>query len=266
MGNLRGAKRFVTCAILVGCGISLAGCGGGGGSRKGKIVVYQYPEFYQPDLKTIAVLPFRDPPQAPGVGARISDQIAMLLTKNGTYEVYTRTHLADVLAERDLADAGIIDADQAMQIGQAKSVQALVCGICARYETATKNETRFMPVPVFGRDARGKQVITGFEQKPYPWTRHDAFVECNVVIIDAKTGRHIGAVNEPTNVSDSGSPPHKGPPELLAMAEEEQVVRITRGLAVTRSEIKLKGDVLKTAGDFYDGKWEWKDRFRPSDD
>jgi hypothetical protein len=248
---------------LIAVSTLLAGCEGGG-SKKGRIVVYQYPEFYQPELKTIAVLPFRDPPQGPGVGQKISDEVATLLTKNGTYEVYTRTHLADLLAERDLVDAGIIDADMAMQIGQAKSVQALVCGVCTRCEAVSKDETRYTPVPIWGRNERGKQVIVGFDQKPYMWTRNDAFVECNVVVIDAKTGRHIGAVKDPSNLSDGGSPPHKSPPELLAMAEEDQAARVARGIAVTRTEIKLRGDVIRTASDIYDNKWEWKDRFAPT--
>jgi hypothetical protein len=265
MKDLRHLNRMLTCAVLIACSILLAGCDGGG-SRKGKIVVYQYPEFYQPDLKRIAVLPFRDPPEHPGLGRKISDEVATLLTKNSTYEVYTRSHLADVLAERDLADAGIIDADVAMQIGQAKSVQALVCGVCTRCETVSKEETRYQPVPVWGRNDRGKQVIIRFDQKPYAWTRHDAFVECNVVIIDATTGRHIGAVKDPTDISDAGSPPHKSPPELLAMAQNDQAARVARGIAVTRTEIKLKGDVLRTASDIYDNKWEWKERFQPTDE
>ena len=265
MNPARYSNRLVLCAFLIACGALPAGCGAGGGS-KSRITVYQYPEFYQPDLKRIAVLPFRDSAQSPGVGRQISDEVATLLTKNGTYEVYTRTHLADMLAERDLADAGIIDAEEAMQIGEAKSVQALVCGVCTRCEVVSRDETRYTPVPIWGRDERGKQVITGFDQKPYTWTRHDAFVDCNVVIIDAKTGRHIGAVNDPTNINVSGSPPKKSPPELLAMAQADQAARVARGIAVTRTEIKLKGDVLRTAVDFYDGKWEWKDRFAPTAD
>ena len=83
------SSRLLAWAVVVACGPLIAGCGGGSGTRKGRIIVYQYPEFYQPELKRIAVLPFRDPPNSPGAGQKISDDIATLLTKNGTYEVYT---------------------------------------------------------------------------------------------------------------------------------------------------------------------------------
>lgn len=264
---MKPAAHTISVLLLVLAGsLSSAGCGEGGGSKKNRIVVYQYPEFYQPELKRIAVLPFRDPPLARGAGRRISDQVATALTRNGTYEVYTRTHLADILAERDLADAGIIDADVAMRIGQAKSVQALVCGVCDRYEAGTRNETRYNPVPIWGKNPQGQPVIVGWKQVPYTWTQHEAVVECNVVVIDAQTGRHIWAANEPSGLSASGSPPKRSPRDILAAAENDQIARIIRALAVTRTEIKLKGDVLRTAADFYDAQWQWQDRFLPMDE
>ncbi len=256
---------MVLVVVSTACWLGAAGCGEGG-ERKNRIVVYRYPEFYQPELKRIAVLPFRNPPQARGAGRRISDQVATALTKNRTYEVYTRTHLADILAERDLADAGIIDAEVAMQIGQAKSVQALVCGSCDHYEVVTHNETRFQPVPVWGRNPQGQPVIVRWKQEPYTWTVHEAVVKCNVVVIDALTGRHIWAANEPSSVSVSGSPPKGNPRDLLAAAENDQIARIIRALAITRTEVKLKGDVLRTAADFYDARWQWQDRFLPMDE
>jgi len=236
-----------------------------GGRAKDKIWIYQYPSFYAPRLKRIAVLPFGDRTRARGVGGRISDKVSAILTSNGTYEVYTRQHLRAVLTEQDLAASGIIDADVAKKIGRVGDVQALVCGICNRYETQTRNETRHNTVPVWGTNAQGHRVITGSRKVPFRWTRHDAFVECQVWVIDGVTGKQIAAVHSPSSYYAQGSPPKYAAPDLLRMAEEDQVGRIVRAIAVTRRQIELKGDVLKTATGLYDQKWDWQQRIAPGD-
>jgi hypothetical protein len=246
-------------AVLAG-----GGCGGGG-SKKDKIWVYQVPDFYRPQLKRIAVIPFSNHTRVRGVGQTVCDKLSTSLTNNATYEVYTRQHLADVVKEQDAVLAGILSADTAMKIGRLKAVQALVCGDCYRYETATKTETRYNTLPVFGKNSKGKTVITGWKKVPYVWTRHDAYLDCNVVVIDTGTGRQIAAVNEPTHLWAAGSPPKYDAGQLARMALDDQVNRITRALAVTRTRIKLKGKVLRTAVDFYDQEWEWEKKITPAD-
>lgn len=242
----------------------LAGCDGG--STKSKIWIYRYPDFYTPTLKRVAVLPFANGTRFRGAGARISDRISAILTNNRTYEVYTRQHLDDILAEQGLAMAGIVEADLAKKIGRLKSVQALICGVCDRYEVTTRKETRYNTMPVWGKNRQGQPVITGWTKIPYPWTRHDAFVECHVVVIDTVTGRQIAAVHDPSSSWASGSPPKYRPAQLLRYAEQDQINRIIGAIAVTRSQVKLKGDVLKTATDFYDQEWDWEKRITSEDE
>jgi hypothetical protein len=241
-----------------------AGCGDS--TKKDKIWVYQIPEFYRPDLKRIAVIPFSNHTGVQGVAEFISDQLATTLTNNGTYEVYTRTHLADIFKERDAVLAGILSADDAMMIGQAKAVQALVCGDCYRFEAGTHSETRYATVPIWGTNAEGYPVITGWKQEPYLWTRNEAFVECNVVLIDTATGRQLGAVNDPTHLWAEGRKPEYSARQLLDSADDDQVYRIARALAVTRTQIKIKGDVLKTALGLYDNEYEWERKLTPADE
>ena len=259
--------RLSRCVILLCSGLVLAASGcGGGGSKKSKIWVYQIPDFYQADLKRVAVVPFGNRTAMRGVGGQICDKISGILTNNGTYEVYTRQHLKDVLKEQDAVSAGILEADEAIRIGKLKAVQVLICGVVNRYETDTRSETRYNQVPVFGRDAAGNAVITGFRQVPYVWTRHDAFVECQVVVIDTTTGQQIAAFHNPSNIWASGSPPEYGPAEVLRAAEEDQVAKIVQAIAVTRTQIKLKGSVLKTATELYDQEWTWEKEFTPQDE
>ena len=257
----RPASWFALFAVVLPL---VAGCAGSG--KKDKIWIYQYPDYYRPDLKRVAVLPFGNRSRHRGVGGRISDKVSAILTNNRTYEIYTRVHLKDIDKELKMAESGIIDPEAAKRIGRLKSVQALICGVCNRCETTTRNETRHKNVPIWGKNKQGMSVITSWRQVPYRWTRHDAFVECQAVVIDCGTGRQIAAVSDPSNAWASGSPPKYGPQELLRRAEEDQIRRIAQAIAVTRTEIKLKGDVLKTATALYEGKWDWQRRITPSDE
>lgn len=245
------------CAVLAG-----SGCGGG---DKGRIWVYHYPAFYAPELKRIAVIPFANRSADPAAGDRISGKVSAQLTSNGTYEVYTRANLQDVLAEKDMADAGIIEGEAAMELGRLKAVQALVCGVCDRYEMFSRSEVRYNTVPQFGQDAYGNVVITGFIEVPYQWQRYDGHVECRVVVVDTATGRQIAAVTEPSNIYAEGSPPKHGPDAVLLATEEDQINRIVRAIAVTRTEIRLKGRVVRTASGLYDNAWDWKETFSGAD-
>lgn len=251
---------LVVLSQVLGCG------GGGGGSKKDAIVVHRVPDFYRADLKRLAILPFGNRTRVSGVGERISDKVSAILTNNGTYEVYTRAHLADIEKELKMAESGIIDPEAARRIGKLKSVQALVCGVCNRCEVITRNETRYNSVPVWGRNPQGQMVIVRYNKVPYQFTRYDAHVECHVVVIDTATGRQVAAVNEPSTFWAQGSPPKYAAADCLRMAEENQVERIVKALAVTKTQIKLKGDVLKTATSLYDQKWDYQRRFLPTDE
>jgi hypothetical protein len=130
----------------------------------------------------------------------------------------------------------------------------------------TRNETRYKTVPVWGNDRRGRRVITSWKKTPYPWTRHDAFVECRVVVIDTATGRQIAVVDDPSSTWSAGSPPEYTAADLLRYAEKDQVSRIVRAIAVTRSQVELQGDILRTATDLYDQEWNWESRVTPDDE
>ncbi len=256
IGSIRSAIFLTLLAATVG------GCGGG---DKGKIWVYRYPDFYSADLKRVAVLPFANRSADFAAGERISGRVSAILTNNGTYEVYTRQNLGDVLAEKDMQDAGIIEGDAAIQIGRLKAVQALICGVCDRFDVQSRQEIRYNTVPQYGQDIYGNVVITGWVNVPYQWERHDAYVECRIVVVDTETGRQIAAVAEPAHFWAEGSPPKLAAMDVLRRTEEAQIAHIVQSIAVTRTQIKLKGKVLRTAAGLYDNKWDWKDKFTTDD-
>ncbi len=253
------ASSFAVAVFSTGCG---------GGSQKDKIWVYRYPGFYRPQtpIKRVAVHRFENRTRSRGVAARISDTISTYLTNNGTYEVYDRQRLkGKILAEQDMALTDLFDPKKAIATGKLISAQVLIYGACNRYEVTTRNETRYNNQAVMGYNAQGVYVIRGWRKVPYQWTRHDAIVECHVLVVDAVTGRQIAAVQKPTTFWASGSPPNYTAADCLRRAEQAQANMIYQALAITRQEIKLKGDVLRTATALYDNKWDWQRRI-PADD
>lgn len=241
-------RRWVIRCLLM-C-IPLTGCNGGG--KESKIWVSRTPDFYRPELKRIAVIPFGAKCGNPVAARHLSDKLEAMLVNNKTYEVYTRQHLKDVLSEQDLSAAGIVDGELAKKIGRLGSVQAIICGDCSRYVDASQQVT--VPEWVYVRGGNG--YIRNVQR-----TQHVAVVECNLVVIDTETGKQLAAVQAPTQIAwvEGTKYPYKG---LTVMQSAEAINALTmlQGTAMTRSQIKLKGTVLRTATGQYDAKWDWADR------
>ncbi len=253
--------RAVLLILPVLAAMLSSGCSGG--SQKDKIWIYRYPGFYNPKkpIKRVAVHKFENRTRNRGAGARISDKISTYLTNNGTYEVYDRQRLkGKILAEQDMALTDLFDPQKAIATGKLISAQVLIYGACNRYEVTTRRETRYNNVPVWGTNAQGYPYIRRWRQVPYQWARHDAHVECHVLVVDAVTGRQIAAVQQPSTWWASGSPPKYAAADCLRNAEQAQVNLIHKALAITREEIELEDKVLRTATALYDNKWDWQQR------
>ncbi len=264
-GGACGAGRAVWCAMVALLGVGAGGCGGGRAHTTDEIWVEQYPAFYRPELKSIAVVPFGNRTDVPQVGEAISDRVAALLTQNGTYEVYNRQHLREIVREQDAVLAGILSADEAVKIGRLQAVQALICGDVYSYGAETKEETRYRSQRVWGRDPYGRPVVIGERRLAYPYQRCEAIVECNVVVLDTTTGRQLAAFHEPTTLSAEGSPPGRSAEDLLRAAEEDQVRRIVSAVAVTRTRIELSEQAIRTARAGEGSDWRWQRKFLTTD-
>jgi hypothetical protein len=137
--------------------------------------------------------------------------------------------------------------------------------VCDQFASANQQETRTREVPIWGKNAKGWPVITGYRTERYLWQRNDAVVQCNIVVIDTATGRQIAGINEMSHLYAEGSPPRFSQWQVMQLTEADQLTRILRAVAVVRTQIKLKGTVLRVATGQYDAKWDWQDRLAPAD-
>ncbi|MFH1107770.1 MAG: hypothetical protein V1790_01030 [Planctomycetota bacterium] len=202
----------------------------------------------------------------PSAGQRFGNGVEAALINNGTYEVYTRQQLTmkHILDEADMAASGIVRADVAQRIGNLTAVQALVCGVFNRCSTDTQQETRMKSVARWGANAKGKPAIVGWDQVPYTWIRHSATVDCNAVIVDTATGKQWAAFSQPVTRFSEGSPPAYTPAQVLQATEDTAIQAIIETIAMTRKQVRLTGDALRVASDFYDQKWDYTRVVSPS--
>jgi hypothetical protein len=106
----------------------------------------EYPSFYDPNLRTVAVIPFRNETKARGAGVLAAESLAAALGANGTYTVITPRRLESLLARkklpRTLSPSDYAkDAETLRKLG---GVQAFVAGRVLRDSMIAS------PYPVFG--------------------------------------------------------------------------------------------------------------------
>ena len=241
----------VLCLGLACLAMLLGGCGK-------KIVISQYPQFWDPQapISSIAVWPFRNQTECPGAGDIASDKLAAALTANGTYTAYNAADLGAVEGARDLKLlAGDIEAatSAGRQFGKA---DAVITGTVTTYNGTTRQETRYNAIPIYRTDAKGMMYVAGYNNVPYPFTRHDAVVEATVSLVRLSDGRVIHSAHSVGSAWSEGQNPQWDINGCLVAASNTMVGDLIEELAIVRKEIKLDGDALRLAADLYDNKWD----------
>ena len=254
--RMRNAIPFV-CLVM-------AGAIPGGCDKK--LVITQVPTFYTPDLKVIAVAPFRNQTQWRGANEIIADQVAAGLMANGSYKVFNRNDLKTVLDESDLNIA--LGADSVAAAGQLKKltqVQAILVGTVTTYATTTNSQQK--QDPVYSYDRKGNAYVSGY--RTYVHTRNEANVTVTATLIRVSDGSTIYATPEPAfaRVWAEGSPPSKDTNACASEAAGTVAANLVSTFAPTRREIKVdENKALRIASELYDNKWTYQDTFQQTDE
>ncbi len=257
MSNRMRNVIFVICLAMAGA--ILGGC-------DKKLVITQVPTFYTPDLKVIAIAPFRNQTQWRGASDIIADQVAAGLMANGSYKVFNRNDLKTVLDESDLNIA--LGADSVAAAGQLKKltqVQAILVGTVTTY-AATSNSQQKQD-PVYSYDRKGNAYVSGY--RTYVHTRNEANVTVTATLIRVSDGSTIYATPEPAfaRVWAEGSPPSKDTNACASEAAGTVAANLVSTFAPTRREIKVdENKALRIASELYDNKWTYQDTFQQTDE
>lgn len=253
-----GRQALLTCELLLATAIS-AGC-------SKDMWIMRIPEFYTPELQSVAVASFRNQTDQNGAGDIIADKLAASLMANGSYRVFNRNDLKAVMDENDLQLAlGGGSSGDTDQLSKLSSVQAVLVGAVTTYSSTSNSQQR--QDPVYATDRAGNSYVAGY--RTYTQTRHEGNVSVTATLIRVSDGTTIFATPEPlwTRVWSEGSPPQKDCNACLYEAADSVVSQLVATFAPVRMQIKINpSKALRTATELYDNKWNYKDKFSADDE
>jgi hypothetical protein len=251
--------RVVLPGVCVGLA-ALAGCGRGGAAY-----VTQFPQWDFENYQRLAILPGRaaTAPAARDAGV-LADRLTTELAQNGTFTVLSRAELKDVFAEQDLARlADEVDEGTVLPEGKLKIAQALVATKITDYKLIAERSEQVIPRYAVDRrgyplrDRAGRRIVAGEDHVTI--FKHGAEVEGSVRVIDAATGKILlshSARIAPKPRTGYNRPPSQSPEDMAAAAVQELSVEFYKAVAPTKTRVKLKGDMLVLAADYFDGRYE----------
>jgi len=236
-----------------------------GGCSK-KIWITQVPDFYSPQLKSIAVATFRNETNWRGAGEIISDKLATSLAANGAYKVFNRNDLKTLIDESDLrlalGDGSAAATDKLKKLTQ---VQAVLTGTVTTYAATSHNQNR--QDPVYAVSPQGVTYVAGYRR--YVWTRNEGNVSVTASLIRVSDGTTLYATPQPiwARVWAEGSPPGKDGHACLAEAADKVALQLVGIFAPIRKQVKVNpSKALRTATELYDNKWTYSDTFKATDE
>ena len=237
----------------------------GGGCSK-KVWITQIPPFYTPDLKTIAVVPFRNRSTRRDAGNVIADKLAAALMANGAYKVFNRNDLSALMDQQDLKIAlGGDTSAAADKFKQHTNVQAILIGTVTTFSATSKTQRRRDPQYLY--DKRGRKRLVGY--RTYDYTRNEANVSVTAVLIRVSDGTTIHSTPRPASkqIPSEGESPAMDPYACAAVAADWVVYQLVADFAPVRRQISLDpGKALRTATELYDNKWTYSDKFLATDE
>ncbi len=244
--------------LLLAIPVMSAGC-------SKKIWITRYPSFWSPELKSVAVVPFRNGTSGNNAGQLIADRLASTLSANGTYEVLNRNDLQPLLEQRDLKLAFGSQQDAVTKIRALDRVQAIITGTVTTFSATTQSQQRKEPQYRYVKN-RG-QVFAGY--KTYVFTRNEANVGVTASLIRVSDGQTIYSTPTPAkgHAWAQGSPPSMDPHACLSRATDNVIAQLTEQFAVVRKQIEVKPhEDFKTAVEHRNGEWVYSDKFAAGDE
>jgi len=235
-----------------------------GGCDK-KIIIHQTPAFYNPNIKSIAVLPFRNESTARSMnpGNIIADKLAAALRANGTYRVYSRNELKTLMDEADL-QAALSGKASGADFSRMMNVDAILTGAVTTYAATSQN--RSVQKPVYNYAPDGTAYVARTISQTF--TRNEANVAATASLLRKSDSATLHSTPGPVHRQywADGSPPRLDVYGCAAVASDQVVALLVEQFAVVRKEVKIKSKAIQTATGLYDNKWDFEKKFKTTDE
>ncbi len=240
-------RHTLAAALVAAAALASVGCAQ-------KITITNYPEFYSPELQTVAVVPFTNQTNWNGASEICADKLATALRNNGAYKVYNRSELKAILNERDLQIAFGGDTGQAAgKFRELGTVQAMIIGTVTNYSATSQREQR--QEPVYSINRKGESYVSGY--RTFVFTRNEGNVAVTATLVRVRDGEAICAAPAAYQAPSEGSPPGMDSNACVNLATDNVVWQLVAAFAPTRQVIKIKPSeaLIVADGQKYDNKW-----------
>ncbi len=264
MTTTRAAKTWAYVLLLASMAAS-AGC-----SRK--VWITHYPSFYDEQITTVAVVPFRNHTGSGGAGRFVADAVAKTLADNGAYRVLGPEVVAEQLASAKLTvgpgdDAAAITA----KLKQLGGVDAFVHGDVTTFAVEADSGYAFTHVHHHGHFSYGHHGRHGFGVGYvwYPIPRTEANVAARAKMVRVADGVTLFAMSKPglVTVHAPGYGAGKWLDGLLGHAADRLAMRFVRRTAPGPLRIRIKpGEALRITRRRQSGAFKDTDNFKAGND
>jgi len=255
--------------------------------------VMVYPDFYTPDLKTLAVVQFGNDSGEAKAGEIFTDTLAAAFKANGAYRVLGPGQLKAVLEKAKIELKPDADRQTVLTaLARLGGVQAVLIGRIGQYAVGRSVHQRvYSSYPYYGHYGdhgyyggyRGYGRYGRYygrhgryyypRQAPY-WhvydeERNEASVSAMAALwrVDDGSGLHSLAMPARATVISQGSPPPLAAGGCLARAGRHVAGQIVEEFAPTPLRIKIKPKrALKTATGRTGAAWNFEDDFKADDE
>jgi hypothetical protein len=240
--------------------------------------VQHFPDCYEPNIKTVAVLPFKNESTRARAGLMVASNLAEELKSNATYMVFGPNEVRDVLKQSGQKISDMDFKNQARIVNEHVRTDAFITGSVI--------EDRLQQIQYYANDM--------YDVFPYEYGRTDnrymvypyeyggvyhnygmdydtevysqAFVKVQSSMIDSSTGNLIcstpGVIEGSANLRGFGS-------DRLKTASTEAVTDAVKKMeyqfAVVSVKVKISNDFVKTASNKTDNKWHFANSFKKTD-
>ncbi len=287
----RNATVFFACGILIAAG----GCAKSFTARK-------FPVFYDPNLRTVAVVPFVNETRVPGAGVLVAEDVAAALQANGTYSILSPRRLRTLVRQKKLQQ--LWEGDAARNAGIFRrfgSVQAFVMGRVVRDISGTQSyprvsgdtgyytqesrlagPDRYQLAPEASKEEQEEEERFGDEYSPYyypywywnyPYHDYPEYMaQARIAVVVSMVRTSDGAVLYETPAPVVGHANLTGSHRItsgdaILDAAHRAVTRIVKDLAVVPVTVTVTpGTDIRTAVGRTDGRWDFSDTVSASDE
>ena len=215
------------------------------------IEISQYPSFYTPDLRSVAILPFDNDTLNASAGQYLTEQLTRSLRANGTYKVAGPRELTVSLGAEELKNLPSGDKQAAAElIGRLDDTQAFIIGTVTAFTSARYNYPWRNRGYGFGYGygygyGYRRYMYDPYWDYPINYATHNegrVRVRATLVLVSdgvivSETPMHAG-----DTVFSEGDPPYRTPDECLVEAARRVVDKLIGRFAIVRRRVKVPLD------------------------